>query len=304
MEYTGQNQQCSNLHSKGIVMKTLPKSYFAARGLRETSFESLNEALMLFLEQMEPTVYDDPTRELTTEEQAVLRQDEPQPGPDPMARTTVKYAANLALMLVLEQMEPMVYGDATRELTAEEQDILRQGGLVLEPQPGPDPMAQTTVKYAAIVTRSLSSKAASRRLGLSLGRIRRMIADRSLYSFRIGHRRCIPDFQFQGNRLVSNIAGVNKALPHDLHPVEVYNWYHLPNLDLFLGDNIDDTIRPLDWLKGGYDAERVVFLANRMEGPRGQASEQTRSGPTSENSSELGLAVHRDPAPPHLPARR
>ena len=275
MEYTGQNQQCSNLHSKGIVMKTLPKSYFAARGLRETSFESLNEALMLFLEQMEPTVYDDPTRELTTEEQAVLRQDEPQPGPDPMARTTVKYAANLALMLVLEQMEPMVYGDASRELTAEEQDILRQGGLVLEPQAGPDPMARTTVKYAAIVTRSLSSKAASRRLGLSPGRIRRMIADRSLYSFRIGHRRCIPDFQFQGNRLVSNIAGVNMALPHGLHPVEVYNWYHLPNLDLFLGDNIDDTIRPLDWLKGGYDAERVVFLANGMDGQHGQAFEQT-----------------------------
>ncbi len=285
-------------------MKSFPKSYFASRGLRETSFESLNEALMLFLEQMEPTVYGDATRELKTEEQAVLRQGKPQPGPDPLAQTTAKYAANQALVLVLEQMDPAVYGDATRELTAEEQDILRQGGLVLEPQPGPDPLAQTTVKYAAIVTRSLSSKAASRRLGLSLGRIRRMIADRSLYSFRIGHRRCIPDFQFQGNRLVSNIAGVNQALPHDLHPVEVYNWYHLPSLDLFLGDNIDDTIRPLDWLKGGYDAERVVFLANRMEGPRGQASEQTRSGPTSENSSELGLAVHRDPAPPHLPARR
>ena len=265
-------------------MKSLPKSYFASRGLRETSFESLNEALMLFLEQMEPTVYGDPTRELTTEEQAVLRQGslipEPRTGPDPMAQTAVKFAANQALMLVLEQMEPMVYGDATRELTAEEEDILRQGGLVLEPLPGPDPMAQTTVKYAAIVTRSLSIKAASRRLGLSPDRIRRMIADRSLYSFLIGHRRCIPDFQFQGNRLVSNIAGVNQALPHDLHPVEVYNWYHLPNLDLFLGDNIDDTIRPLDWLKGGYDAERVVFLANRMEGPRGQASEQTMNAPS------------------------
>ena len=194
-------------------MKSLPKSYFASRGFRETSLESLNEALMLFLEQMEPTVHGDAIRELTTEEQAVLRQNEPLPGPDPMAQTTAKYAANQALMLVLEQMEPMVYGDATRELTAEEQDILRQGGLVPEPLPGPDPMAQTTAKYAAIVTRSLSSKAASRRLGLSPDRIRRMIADRSLYSFLIGHRRCIPDFQFQGNRLVSNIAGSQPGAP-------------------------------------------------------------------------------------------
>ncbi len=289
-------------------MKSLPKSYFAARGFRETSYESLKQALMLVLEQMEPTVYGDINRKMRAVEQDVPRQGrldlEPQPEPDPLAQTTVKCAANQALMLVLEQMEPTVYGDTTRELTAEEQEVLRQGGLVLEPQPGPDPLAQSTVKYAAIVTRSLSSKAVSRRLGLSPGGIRQMIADRSLYSFLIGHRRYIPEFQFQGNRLVSNIAGINKALPRDLHPVEVYNWYHLPNLDLFLDEDIDHTIRPLDWLKGGYDAERVVFLANRMRRRHGQASEQTRSGPTPEPSSELGLTSQRDSAAPHLSARR
>ncbi len=209
-------------------MKSLPEAYFAARGLRETSFESLNQALMT----------------------------------------------------VLEQMETTVYGDATEELTAEEQAVLRRGSLTLEPQSGPDPLAKTVVKYAAIVARSLSSKAVSCRLGLSPGRVRQMIANRSLYSFLIGRHRYIPDFQFQGNRLVPNIAAVNKALPQDLHPVEVYNWYHLPNLDLFLDENIDETIRPLDWLKGGYDAERVVFLANRMEGRRGQAAKPARSSPT------------------------
>jgi len=252
MVYTSQNQQRSNLHPKEIGMKSLPESYFAARGFRETSYESLNQALML----------------------------------------------------VLEQMEPTVYGDVTREMRAVEQDVPRQGCLVLEPQPEPDPLAQTTVKYAAIVTRSLSSKAASRRLGLSPGRIRQMIGDRSLYSFLIGHRRYVPDFQFQGNRLVSNIAGVNKALPSDLHPVEVYNWYHLPNLDLYLDEDIDHTIRPLEWLKGGYDAERVVFLANRMRGRHGQTSEQTRSGQTPAPSSELGLTSQRDSATPNLSARR
>ena len=116
-------------------------------------------------------------------------------------------ALDKALTLVLDHMEPMVYGDATRELPAEEQAVLRQGGLILEPQPGPDPLAQTTVKFAAIVKRSLSSKAVSRRLGPSPGRIRQMIADRSLYSFLIGRQRFIPDFQFQGNRLVPNISG-------------------------------------------------------------------------------------------------
>ena len=162
-------------------------------------------------------------------------------------------------------MEPIVYGEATKKLTVEEQGILRDGGLTLEPTPGPDPLAKTAVKFAAIVKRSLTSKTVSRRLGLTPGRIRQMIADRSLYSFLIGRNRYIPDFQIEDNRLVPNIAGVNKALPLQMHPVEVYNWYRLPNVDLYLDKDIDDTVSPLDWLTGGQDVEQVVFLANRLE---------------------------------------
>jgi hypothetical protein len=174
-------------------------------------------------------------------------------------------ALNKALRVVLDSMEPMVYGEATKGLTAEEQAVLREGGLTLEPTPGPDPLAETAVKYAAIVKRSLSTKAVSRSLGLAPSRIRQMIADRSLYSFLIGRNRYIPDFQLEtDDRLVPNITRVNKALNPRMHPVEVYNWYHLRNVDLFLNENIDDTFSPLDWLKGGQDVERVVFLAGRL----------------------------------------
>lgn len=182
-------------------------------------------------------------------------------------RETSPEALNEALRVVLDSMQTMVYGDAARELTAEDQAVLRDGGLTLEPAPGPDPLANTAVKYAAIVKRSLSSEAVSRRLGLTPGRIRQMIADRSLYSFLIGRNRHIPDFQFQGNRLAPNITRVNKALPPGMHPVEVYNWFHLPNVDLFLDDDIDNTVSPLDWLKAGHDVERVVILAGRLEAP-------------------------------------
>ena len=182
-------------------------------------------------------------------------------------RETSPEALHKALRVVLDSMEPMVYGEATKELTVEEQAVLRDGGLTLEPTPGPDPLAETAVKYAAIVKRSLSSKAVSCGLGLTPGRIRQMIADRSLYSFLIGRNRYIPNFQFEDHRLVPNITGVNKALPLRMHPVEVYNWYHRPNVDLFLDKDIDDTVSPLDWLKGGQDVEQVVFLANRLEAP-------------------------------------
>jgi hypothetical protein len=49
-----------------------------------------------------------------------------------------------------------------------------------------------------------------------------------------------------------------------LHPVEVYNWYHLPHVDLFLNQDIDAIVSPLDWLKEGLDAEILVRLAARL----------------------------------------
>ena len=178
---------------------------------------------------------------------------------------TAPEALNEALRIVLESMEPMAYGDATTDLTVEEQAVLREGGLTLEPTPGPDPLAETVVKFAAIVKRSRSTKEVSKRLGLAPSRVRQMIANRSLYSFLIEGNRYIPDFQFGADgRLVPNITRVNKALNPRMHPVEVFNWYHLPNVDLFLNDDIDDIVSPLDWLKGGQAVEQLLFLAGRL----------------------------------------
>ncbi|MGI9286710.1 MAG: hypothetical protein ACR2P1_15090 [Pseudomonadales bacterium] len=174
-------------------------------------------------------------------------------------------ALNAALQVVLKGMEPLAYGNAATGLTVEEQAVLRDGGLTLEATQGPDPLAQTAVKYAAIIERSLTSKQASRRLALAGSRIRQMIADRTLYSFLVDGTRYIPEFQFLADgKLVPNIIQVNRALNPKLHPVEVYNWLHLPNVDLFLADDMDKTVSPLDWLKAGLDTDFVVLLAGRL----------------------------------------
>jgi len=177
---------------------------------------------------------------------------------------TAPEALNKALRVVLDSMEPLVYGDARRGMTTAEQAVLEDIGFTLERRAGPDPLANTAVKYAAIVKRSLSSKEVSDKLGLAPSRVRQMISERSLYSFLIGRNRYIPDFQFDGDELIPNIARVNRALPPGKHPVAVYNWYHLPNVDLFLDDDIDQTVNPLEWLKGGHDVESVVFLAENL----------------------------------------
>ncbi len=177
---------------------------------------------------------------------------------------TTPEALNEALRVVLDGMEPMLYGDSTKGLTPDEQTALREGGLTLEPMPGADSLAETAVKYAAIVKRSLTAKEAGQRLALAPSRVRQMIAERALHSFLIGRNRYIPDFQFADAGLIPNIVRVNKALNPRMHPVAVYNWYHLPHVDLFLNDDVDKPVSPLDWLKGGQDVEQVVFLAGRL----------------------------------------
>ena len=162
-------------------------------------------------------------------------------------------------------MEPLAYGDAPGGLPAAEQAVLRAGGLELEPQSGPDPLARTAVKYAAIVERSLTSREVAERLRLAGGRVRQLIADRSLYSFLMDSRRLIPAFQFlPDGGLVPNIAVVNRALSPRLHPVEVFNWLNAGNSDLFRDEDLDATVSPLEWLKAGYDAARVALLARRL----------------------------------------
>jgi len=173
---------------------------------------------------------------------------------------------NDSLRLALQSMSAVLYGDTTQELTAAEQEVLRRGGLVLEEQPGLDPLADTAAKFAAIIESSLTSGKVGERLGFAGGRIRQMVADRTLYSILLDGRRFVPIFQFArgAKRLLPNITRVNAVLNPELHPVEVFDWYVSPNPDLFVGDDIERTVSPLDWLKAGNDPEPVVRLAKAL----------------------------------------
>ena len=142
--------------------------------------------------------------------------------------------------------------------------MLLEGGLHLDRIAGPDPMAETVVKYAAIVVLSLSTKSASERLGVAPSRIRQMVVNRSIYSFLLDGTRHIPGFQFSNAGLVPNIARVNRALDQGAHPVAVYNWYHTPNPDLFVERDMDRTVSPLDWLSTGHKLDRLLLIASDL----------------------------------------
>ena len=175
---------------------------------------------------------------------------------------TAPETLNNALREVLDAMPTMLYGDPVKELTDTEREVLVKGGVRLDAELQGDPLAATMVQFAALVSTSLTTKEAAQRLGVPQSRVRQMVARRTLYGVLLNSRRRIPAFQFaQGGGLVPNIAKVNAALPEDLHPVEVQAWYIQPHVDLFVGDDLDACVSPLDWLRSGGDVRRVVQLA-------------------------------------------
>jgi len=173
-------------------------------------------------------------------------------------------ALNESLRRVLDGIEPMVYEAPSRGLTAAEQAALMAGGLRLERTSDRDLVAESAVRFAAIVERSLAAEQVAQKIGMTSSRVRQLIAARELYSFRLDGKRLVPDFQIRDGKLVPNIGDVNQALPETIHPLGVYNWYHLENVDLCI-DEAQEVLRtPLDWLAEGRDPARVVFMAEHL----------------------------------------
>lgn len=171
-------------------------------------------------------------------------------------------ALNEAMERAISTMRRGLYSESAGELTAAEADVLRSGGAVLEEQPGPDPMAEAAAEFAALLSISLTTGAAAKRLKVNVSRIRQMLGDRALYGVLVDGRWCIPEFQFHKAGRIPNIAKVNAALDPELHPVAVYRWYTLPEADLESKDG--QFISPLAWLKAGYPVEPVVDAARDL----------------------------------------
>ena len=179
---------------------------------------------------------------------------------------TAPETLNKALRRVLDAMPTMLYGEPSGELTNAEHQILIGGGVNLHAKPMGDPLASTAAEYAAIIDTSLTTGQAAMRLKAPENRVRQMIARRTLYSILLDSRRYIPVFQFmqEDGGLIPNITKVNAALPDDLHPIDVYDWYTQVDPDLFIGNDVDACLSPLAWLRSGGNIKPVVRLVRRL----------------------------------------
>jgi hypothetical protein len=159
----------------------------------------------------------------------------------------------------------IVGSEPARQFASEESEVLRRGGLTLEAYEGTDDAAtRTAEQYATMMSLALTEDEVQRVLGVKSSRVRQRIADRSLYAIAVGKERRFPQVQFHEGDLVPGVGKVLKALPEDLHPVEVESWLMSPNPDLLAGGEEGEALSPREWLISGGSASVLVSMAREL----------------------------------------
>ena len=165
---------------------------------------------------------------------------------------------------VLDEKQPIVYESTTTGLSEMEQEVLKSGGLNLTRTSTRDLVGETAVHFAALVECSLTAEQVATKVGMTASRIRQLIKSREIFSFYLNRKRLVPAFQHQGDQFVPNIETVNKAIPEGMHPVGIEQWFHQPNTELYIDEDMETLRSPLQWLAEGREPSKVAFLAENL----------------------------------------
>lgn len=198
----------------------------------------------------------------------------------PSRSSTLAFLHTHGIEVAPESMDPMVqeamnrmhrtlYPRSSRaELTTAEAEALELGGFNLEPLDAgsEDPLARTVAEFAALLKSSLTTTEAATRLGVDPSRIRQRLTSEppSLYGIRVANGWYIPEFQFDGDRLIQGTGEVVARLDRELHPVSVFRWFTAPNPDLAADEVRGKNLSPRDWLRLGLPVQPVAELAANL----------------------------------------
>jgi len=151
-------------------------------------------------------------------------------------------------------------------LTEAEHSVLERVGLSTEYPQGAvlDPGEQSIAEYMALLETSLSTADVARALKVDPSRVRQRLRERSLYGLDYDGEKRLPRFQFHGHRVLPGLREVLAALPEQLNPLDVAQWFLSPNEDLEI-DSENSPLSPRAWLLRGEPVTRVAQLAKQFE---------------------------------------
>lgn len=184
---------------------------------------------------------------------------------DPELRRLFR-AAQQALLQNQDLVVPVAALEPAATLSKAELIALDKVGLSTKPwrfARATDPLTQSIVNYMALIETSFTTAEVARMLNVDVTRVRQRLRERSLFGFDHEGEWRLPRLQFQRNKTLPGLAAVLKALPLDLNPLDVAEWFMASNLDLEI-EKSDTPLSPRVWLLSGRELETVVELARHL----------------------------------------
>jgi hypothetical protein len=161
---------------------------------------------------------------------------------------------------------PASFRRPASDLSASEAAALRSVGAFKDETPleaDNDPLIRSQAQYMALLEESLSAAEAAKLLHVDVSRVRQRLRERSLFGIEHEGSWRLPRFQFERRLVIPGLAQILKALPTDLFPLDVVDWFVLPDSDLQL-DSDTAPLNPREWLLSGRPVEAVVKLASDL----------------------------------------
>jgi len=152
------------------------------------------------------------------------------------------------------------------DFSASEAAALRSVGAYKDEAPmrvEDDPLIKSQAQYMALLEDSLSTAQAAKLLRVDISRVRQRLRERSLFGIEYEGSWRLPRFQFERRLVIPGLARTLEALPTDLFPLDLVDWFVLPDADLRT-DGDPAPLSPREWLQSGRPVDDVVQLARDL----------------------------------------
>jgi hypothetical protein len=166
---------------------------------------------------------------------------------------------------LLAEASPSGLGAAV--LSAGELAALKSVGLPATPWKGGaehDPLMRSIGDYMALLETSYTTSEAAKYLKVDASRVRQRLREHSLFGIEYDGEKRLPRFQFERQQVIPGLRDVIAALPKDLNPLDVAQWFLSPNPDLEI-EGQEEPMSPREWLLSGAAVEAVAALARGFE---------------------------------------
>ncbi|HEX3603700.1 MAG TPA: hypothetical protein VHU43_06380 [Steroidobacteraceae bacterium] len=158
-------------------------------------------------------------------------------------------------------------GEGAASLSSGERDALHAVGLSTEPfneRGARDPLTQSITDYMALLETSYSTGQAAKYLKVDASRVRQRLREHSLFGIDYDGEKRLPRFQFERGQIIPGLREVISALPKDLNPLDVAEWFLSANPDLEI-EAQEAGLSPREWLLRGHSVRSVVAIARGFE---------------------------------------